>query len=73
MRQLVSLDPFLAPLPKTARSLMRAAMMPRIFPRAAEMDVVFESESMLPEPTEVLMAIDPDTYGEAAVDDDEGD
>jgi hypothetical protein len=71
MRQLASIGPYLEPLPPTARGLLRASMMPRIFPRAVELDPMFESDAMLPEPTDILMAIDPDSYRDGS-DDAEG-
>jgi hypothetical protein len=59
-RQLTLLPSYLAPLPDAARSLMRAAMIQRVFPRLLEDDDPLRESEWFPGTDHLLLAIDPD-------------
>lgn len=57
-RQLVALPGYLLPLPVAAQDLLRAAMLPRLFPRLLEDNDPMREEDWFPDGDQVLAAVD---------------
>ena len=59
-RQLVGLSGYLLPLPVPTQDLLRAAMVPRLFPRLLEDDDPTREDDWFPDGDQLLVTVDPD-------------
>jgi hypothetical protein len=59
-RQLLSLDPYLSPLPELAQHLLRGVMVQRLFPRLLDDENPMREDEVFPQAQDLLLALSPE-------------